>query len=101
MNTRHGYLCDALSDYLFDERLEIEEEDEHGNCTLVETPLGNAVGCCLRAACDVACEPSGGVLGWTAGDLRKMWLGRPVPKWVKAYFEVDFDAIPDDAGVWL
>ena len=39
------------------------------------------VRCCVRAGLDFACDPSGGVLGFTAGDLRKMYP-EGVPDWV-------------------
>lgn len=83
------------------------------------------VACCIRAGLDVAVSPSGGVLGFTAGDIRKMYPDG-VPDWVKAYFSegeligVDavipgvglvpsepiadsrtFDELPDDQEVWL
>lgn len=37
--------------------------------------------CCIRAGLDMAVSPSGGVLGFTAGDLRKMYP-EGVPEWV-------------------
>lgn len=82
--------------------------------------------CCVRAGLDVAVSPSGGVLGFTAGDIREMYP-EGVPQWVKEFFDgVDgelvalhptniegifhpeklpdnrkFDELPDDQGVWL
>ncbi len=41
----------------------------------------NPVTCCLRAGLDMAVSSSGGVLGYTAGDLRKMYP-EGVPDWV-------------------
>jgi hypothetical protein len=58
---------------------------------------------CVRAGLDMACEPSGGVLGYTVGDLRTMYP-EGVPGWLVDAFEVDresFDAAPANAGVWL
>ncbi len=37
---------------------------------------------CVRAGLDMACEPSAGVVGFTAGDLRRMYAPDPVPDWV-------------------
>jgi hypothetical protein len=37
--------------------------------------------CCIRAGLDMAVAVSGGVLGFTAGDLRKMYP-EGVPDWV-------------------
>ena len=80
---------------------------------------------CVRAGLDIAVEPSAGVDGFTAGDIRKMYP-EGVPDWVKAFFScgvlqsmsatsiegiyvpsepIDdprtFDELPDDQGVWL
>jgi hypothetical protein len=65
------------------------------------TVLANEVACCIRAALDVAVSPSGGVLGWTVGDLRAMWKTRPLPKWVTGFFEGDIRNDPDETPVWL
>lgn len=43
--------------------------------------LFGPVHCCLRAGLDNASEPSMGVIGFTAGDLRKMYP-EGVPDWV-------------------
>ena len=40
------------------------------------------VHCCLRAGIDMVCEPSAGVLGFTAGDLRRMYP-EGVPDFIK------------------
>lgn len=40
------------------------------------------VRCCLRAGLDMASAPSAGVMGFTAGDLRKMYPDG-VPDWLK------------------
>jgi len=42
---------------------------------------GGSVRCCLRAGLDMAASLSGGVLGFTAGDIRKMYP-EGVPEWV-------------------
>lgn len=61
------------------------------------------VECCIRAGLDVASEPSAGVVGFTVGDIRRMYpLG--IPAWIAEFFTVPgplSDAMPDDAGVWL
>jgi hypothetical protein len=59
----------------------------------------NQIVCCIRAGFDVAVKPSGGVVGFTAGDVREMWDNK-VPDWVKAFWD-GFDEIPDDEDVWL
>jgi hypothetical protein len=70
------------------------------------------VRCCIRAGLDTAVSPSAGVLGFTAGDLRKMypegvpdWIsGGKDHRWVYAFTgEINgtFAAMPDSAGVLL
>ncbi len=70
------------------------------------------VTCCIRAGLDMAVNPSGGVLGFTAGDLRKMYP-EGVPDWVTGgtghrwgYFCSDkingtFAEMPNEAGLVL
>ena len=55
---------------------------------------------CIRAGFDVAVEPSAGVVGFTIGDIRRMWKNK-VPDWVKSWFETDFDSAKDHEAVWL
>ena len=118
-------VCDKVSGYLWDKRLEREKEDRHGNCEIVESKIGVAIRCCLRAGLDIAVEPSAGVCGFDAGDIRKMYHDG-VPDWVKEFFQpgetvalhqtniegIDqlenkgwdartFDELPDDQAVWL
>lgn len=78
--------------------------------------------CCIRAGLDMAAEPSGGVLGFTAGDVRAMYP-EGVPEWMfdgamdvvevsavvpgigfvprKTSRMIQFDALPDTASIWL
>jgi hypothetical protein len=68
-----------------------------------DTRLLNCVSSCIRAAFDVAVSPSAGVVGFTVGDLRKMWNPKPIPQWVLQYFPSP-DAVLvacDDEDVWL
>ncbi len=69
------------------------------------------VNCCIRAGIDFAADPSAGVLGFTAGDVRAMFP-EGVPEWVfpkgqRLYHafsgEVNgtFEELPDSAGVML
>jgi len=39
------------------------------------------VTCCIRAGLDMASAPSGGVIGFTAGDIRRMYP-EGVPDWI-------------------
>lgn len=64
-----------------------------------ESPLH----CCIRSGVDFAYEPSVGVLGYTAGDLRAMYP-EGVPDWISSQWEkdgkpVNFAEILDDAGL--
>ncbi len=67
------------------------------------------VACCIRAGLDVACEPSGGVLGFDLGDLRRMYP-EGVPDWLaKGWADPEgqpltpeaFRSQPETAGIWL
>jgi len=62
----------------------------------------NQIMCCLRAGIDVAVEPSGGVIGFTIGGVRKIFNGR-LPKWVREFWDnhPEIDTLPDDTPVWL
>jgi hypothetical protein len=100
-NDHRMILGDFISEYLWDNDLEREKEDRRGNIEIVESKMGVALSCCIRAACDVAVSPSGGVLGFTVGDLKEMWKGRSLPRWVTDFFDGDIVVAPDEAGVWL
>ena len=90
-----SYPCDFMSTFLWDAGL----EDEHGEYT---GKVGRAVNCCIRAAMDVAVAPSAGVVGYTIGDLRRMWAPRPLPSWVTKDFEPEITAsVPDSTPIWL
>jgi hypothetical protein len=54
---------------------------------------------CLRAGIDLACEPSAGVVGFTVGDIRKMYP-RGIPRWVTENW-TDFESVPDSADILL
>ncbi len=72
---------------------------------------GGPVRCCIRAGLDMASAPSAGVVGFTAGDLRRMFP-EGVPEWVFPpnerlhYWLSDkvngtFAELADDAGIVL
>jgi hypothetical protein len=66
-----------------------------------ENRFHNQITSCIRAAFDFAVKQSGGVIGFTAGDIRRCWDGN-VPEWIKeAGWEVPFDTIPDNDQVWM
>jgi hypothetical protein len=82
------------------------------------------VRCCVRAGMDCASSPSAGVMGFTAGDIRRMYP-EGVPDWVsggderwttqhwdgvisgvglvpgKSEVNGTFASMPDDAEIWI
>ncbi len=57
--------------------------------------------CTIRIAIDLFIQQSGGVVGYTVGDLRKAFDGN-IPEEIAAGFEGgDIRTAPDSAGVWL
>jgi hypothetical protein len=95
------YICDELSTFLWDYGLERERKRDGET---YRTPTGTAVACCVRAAIDVAIKPSAGVVGYTAGDLRRMYPDG-FPPWLADAFEskflADLRTVPDTTSVWL
>ena len=95
-----AYPCDRVSE-LLDAKHYNERVRANGICE----PFGNRfldqVPCCIRAGLDIASAPSAGVLGFTVGDLRRMYpFG--IPGWITAGFTPPISAeTADDAGVWL
>lgn len=81
-----GFVCCACRqsvwDLDYDDTLicRCDECDEKGYDQYSEQWLG-PIECCLRAGIDFACEPSSGVIGFTVGDLRRMYP-EGVPDWV-------------------
>ena len=84
---------------------------------------GDRITACLRAGMDMAVSPSMGVLGFTAGDIRRMYRGN-VPDWLFGDEPVEvqhfdgvipgvglipgrrdtngtFASLPDSASMWL
>lgn len=66
----------------------------------------DALCCCVRAGMDLASEPSMGVVGFTVGDLKRMYP-RGIPKWINSGFQtdergdVDLNSESDEVSVWL
>lgn len=106
-----GHLCRACRDY-----------DPNTECRCIEIEMLayeqfheqwlGPVRCCLRAGIDMVCEPSAGVIGFTAGDIRRMYEDEGVPEWLfpprerLRYFMSDeingtFRQLPDEAGIVL
>lgn len=71
---------------------------------------GNAVSCCIRAGLDLVALPSMGVLGFSIGDLRKMypegfpeWLEKVLKEFVDSDKKkpVNLKTLKDSAQLWL
>lgn len=98
-------VCDHVSDmseYWIPDYWSLPYEDEKpGVYDKARDRWCGPASCCIRAGLDVAVSPSAGVVGFTVGDLRKMYP-EGVPDWVKEFFESDqFDAATDNQAVWL
>ncbi|MCL6653527.1 hypothetical protein A6R70_14640 [Agrobacterium rubi] len=78
-----------------------EKEFANGRVEPRGNKFENQVSCCIRAGLDLASSPSGGVLGFTVGDLRAMYP-EGLPDWVTEGYEPPITPdTPNDAGVWL
>lgn len=100
-NDGRSLLCDFMSNYCWDNELEIEKEDRRGNFRQIDTKVGIALRCCIRAAVDTASKPSAGVVGFTIGDLKKMWAPKRIPKWVCEAYGKDLNRVKSEKGIWL
>ena len=95
-----SYVCDAVDRLLSEDRYH-ERYSKNGEVKECGNRFLNQVSCCIRAGLDMASEPSAGVVGFTVGDLRRMYpFG--LPAWVAIHFTTPITADVDDAaGVWL
>lgn len=93
-----SYIGDQVSSHLsnhYHERETRNGYEPRGN------KFENQVSCCIRAGLDCASSPSGGVLGFTVGDLRRMYP-EGVPDWVTDGYEPPItEDTPGSIGVWL
>ena len=96
----------------YDDSLECRcDEIEEKHHEQWQEQWGNPVRCCIRAGLDFASAPSAGVIGFTAGDVRRMypegvpdWVfppGEQLHYWPSEELNGTFDELPDDAGVVL
>lgn len=91
-----------VDDYLWDNRYEFERENKHG-VDVVRGRFGEMLSACVRAGFDMAVSPSGGVVGFTVGDLRDIFDGH-VPDWISDQFAENKPALLSagrEEGVWL
>lgn len=101
---------DALRKAIHEERLSVlnsrafeRRSEEHQDRW--ERFFKDPVCCCVRAGLDMASAPSAGVVGFTVGDLRKMYP-EGIPDWVAVFKDgkgkkIDIRTRPDSEGVWL
>ncbi|MEN6602500.1 MAG: hypothetical protein ABFD86_08775 [Bryobacteraceae bacterium] len=73
-----GLVCDILTEWL-DNRNPYDWDTPSGKHWIDTT--GSDISCCIRAGLDFAGDLEIGVLGFTAGDLRRMYP-EGVPDWV-------------------
>ena len=99
---RHESVGTRVDAYLWDSRYEFEREYKNGNIEVVRGRFGDMLVACVRAGFDVAVAPSGGVIGFTVGDLRDIFDGT-IPEWVTEHFEEPAAVLAAvrDEGVWL
>lgn len=103
-NSRHEYYESAstrVDQYLWDNRYEFERENKHG-VEVVRGRFGDMLSACVRAGFDMAVAPSGGVVGFTVGDLRDIFDGT-IPDWIAEHFENPAELMNAgrNEGVWL
>lgn len=109
-------VCDKVSEFLWDRQDEalarrgLRSEEARRNAEeRWMSKWGNAVSCCIRAGLDLVAEPSMGVLGYTMGDLRKMypegfppWLEKVLNEFVDHKKKpVKLKKLKDNVRLWL
>jgi hypothetical protein len=121
-STNGPYICDIVSEWI-DNWAEGNTYDEDVEYRRWDNLWGSRIRSCIRAGMDCAVGPSMGVMGFTAGDLRRMYRGK-VPYWVMGTEPLEvhhfvgvipgvglvpgeaktngvFSSVPDEVGVWL
>ena len=127
--TGYIHLDDTLLNQREDDRLDsLRQRGKYTKADALHKAIterySNPVCCCIRAGMDVASEQSGGVLGYTAGDIRRMYP-KGVPDWIARQWDdaeeireaavapgvgfipqvvgpsPRFEQMADTAGVWL
>lgn len=63
------------------------------------TKFTNQITCCIRAGFDCAVEPSAGVIGFSVGDLRRMYP-KGIPEWILSGYE-GLKNGKDNEAIWL
>ena len=91
------YVCDRIREWAEDTgHLEYDEESGERDYS----DVGLAVTCSVRAGLDVACKPSGGVLGYDLNDLRRMYPDG-LPDWVSEFLPDTYRQASGNTPLWL
>jgi hypothetical protein len=91
--TSHGLVCEHFDDYFH----EHDYMDKYGGHKV--NSYFNLLRSCVRAGLDVAVGRVGGVIGFTVGDLKKIYGGK-IPERVMKATGINY-SWKDDEGVWL
>ena len=118
------YICDLMANYEESWMEDYWHDMESAKWERRRDQWCDPPRCCIRAGLDLAVAPSAGVLGFTAGDIRRMYP-EGVPDWIaRQWDEAEkigvkavvpgvgfvpevcgkserFEDMPDDASVWL
>ena len=82
-----------------DRLTELIEWDDYNTWNLSKTGKNEFI-CSIRIAIDLLVEQSGGVVGYTVGDLRKVFDGN-IPEEIASTFEPSIKEAKDFEPVWL
>ncbi len=84
---------------LGDRMTELIEYDDYNAYNLTKKAKNDFI-CTIRIAVDLFIKQSGGVVGYTFGDLKKAFDGN-IPKEILNSFECDTSKIKDEDCIWL
>lgn len=89
----YDYCCDLFSDFF-------EEHNYHHRDPDREYRFYTQLACCIRAGIDVASEPSCGVVGFTVGDLKRIFGGN-VPEWINEAYDKNLNNASEKDDILL
>lgn len=108
-----GLIRQREDDRLFDARTGDDDEDDEDEPDeeMIERRAAAArrqwerqfwspISCSVRAGLDMATRIGGGVIGFTVGDLRRMYP-QGLPRFVTRHFPRNMRSMSDEHGVWL
>lgn len=98
-----------MRDWCWD-NADCERENSKGGLTRAymnwKERYGNRLCACIRAGLDMATRIGGGVVGFTVGDLKRMYP-EGIPDWVSAHYTneagapADLNTGKDEDSIWL